>query len=156
MSAISTKTFSYNAPTAAELAQAEDWVARFAARWASPNPENLRDLMHPDTQNLIPPMTEPGNADEVIAHFKRMLGMVPDFRLEVVRWAPVGDTVILEWEAHTNVAGKPLSWRGIDSISLRDGKTYKGQVFWDTRGVAEMLVTAVAEAKAKSSSAATA
>jgi len=32
---------------------------------------------------------------------------------------------------------------------LRDGKTYEGQVYWDTRGVAEKVAQAVSEAQAK-------
>ena len=58
------------------------------------------------------------------------------------RWAPVADTLLLEWEASATAAGKLLYWRGVDRVSLRDGKTYEGQVYWDTRRVAEMIAEA--------------
>jgi ketosteroid isomerase-like protein len=149
MTGITDNVLRHHAPTAAQLAQAEDWVARFAANWARPNSETLHDLMHADTRNLIPPMKEPGDRDGVVAHFQGVLQMIPDFRLEVIRWAATADTVMVEWQGSATVAGKELGWRGVDRISLRDGKTYEGQVYWDTRGVAEMIAQAVSEAQAK-------
>lgn len=137
----------YQAPTPAQLAQAENLVARFAANWAEPSPDDLRDLMHADTRNLIPPMTQPGDREGVVAHFKGILQMIPDLRLQIIRWAAVADTVMVEWQAHATVAGKALNWRGVDRMSLRDGKTYEGQVYWDTRGVAEMIAQAASEAQ---------
>ena len=136
----------YQAPTPAELAQAQAWVDAFAANWAQPDPAGLRALMHPDTANLIPPMAQPGDAEAVVAHFQGVLQMLPDFRLRILRWAPVADTVMIEWEGSATVAGRPLTWRGVDRISLRDGKTYEGQVYWDTRYVAEQVAAAVAQA----------
>ena len=136
---------SYLAPTPAQLAAAETWVAKFAANWDQPDPDALRPLMHEDTQNLIPPMAEPGDREGVVAHFKGVLQMLPDFRLRILRWAPVADTVMIEWEGSAAVAGQPLTWRGVDRISLRDGKTYEGQVYWDTRRVAEMVAEAIAK-----------
>ena len=142
----------HHAPTVAQLAQAEDWVARFAANWAKPSAGDLRDLMHDDTRNLIPPMKEPSDREGVVAHFDTVLRMIPDFRLEVIRWAATADTVMIEWQGSATVAGKALGWRGVDRISLRDGKTYEGQVYWDTRNVAEMIAQAVSEARVKSAS----
>ena len=135
---------SYVAPTPEQLVAARDWVQRFEERWRRPDADSLRDLMHADTRNLIPPMVAPGNREEVVKHFRDLLQRVPDFRLAVVRWAPVGDAVLLEWEVNVSVAGKPLCWRGVDRVSLREGKTYEGQVYWDTRRVAEMIAEAVA------------
>jgi ketosteroid isomerase-like protein len=149
MTGITDTALRHHAPTAAQLAQAEDWVARFAANWAKPSVGNLRDLMHDDTRNLIPPMKEPGDREGVVAHFDTVLRMIPDFSLEVIRWAATADTVMIEWQGRATVAGKALGWRGVDRISLRDGKTYEGQVYWDTRGVAEMMAQAVSEARAK-------
>jgi ketosteroid isomerase-like protein len=149
MTAAATDDLRYHAPTPAQLAQAEDWVARFAAKWAKPGPDDLRDLMHADTRNLIPPMAEPGDREGVVAHFKGVLQMVPDLSLKVIRWAAAADTVMVEWQSSATVAGKALGWRGVDRVSLRDGKTYEGQVYWDTRGVAEMIAQAVSEAQAK-------
>jgi ketosteroid isomerase-like protein len=121
---------------------AADWVARFSVCWEARDLDGLRDLMQPDTRNLIPPMREPADREGVIAHFEANLKLLPDFRLEVVRWASTGDTVFVEWTASTTVGGTPVHWNGIDRVRLRDGRTYEGCVFWDTRRVAEMFATA--------------
>ena len=134
-------------PTPEQFAAANAWVERFAQEWQNPRPDRLADLMHPDTQNLIPPMTKPGNRQEIVEFFRTQLTRVPDFKLEVVRWAPTGDSVMIEWEATARIRETPLTWRGIDRVSLRDGRTYEGQVFWDTRRVAEQLAAAAEESK---------
>ena len=61
-----------------------------------------------------------------------MLKMLPDLRLEIIRWAPVADSVMIEWEGQASVAGKTLFWRGVDRVSPREGMTSKGK-FTGTR-----------------------
>jgi predicted SnoaL-like aldol condensation-catalyzing enzyme len=129
-------------PSAAQLAAARDLVTRFAERWDRPNAEALRDLMHEDTQNLIPPMTTPGNREQVIDHFRGVLKTLPDLRLDIVRWAPVGDAVMVEWRATATVAGEALSWTGVDRFNIRGDRMYEGKVYWDTRGLAERMAAA--------------
>jgi hypothetical protein len=136
------RTHKFIPPTPAQFAAATAWVERFEQQWLNPNPDHLAELKHPDTQNLIPPMTKPANRQEVVEFFRTQLTRVPDFKLEVIRWAPTGDTVMIEWEATARIKETPLTWRGIDRVSLRDGRTYAGQVFWDTRRVAEQLAAA--------------
>jgi ketosteroid isomerase-like protein len=131
-----------------DAAAAADWVDRFSERWRDgADLDRLRDLMHPDTQNLIPPMHEPADREGVIALFKRSREQLPDLRLEVIRWASSGDTVFVEWAASATVAGRPVRWQGVDRVRLRDGRTYEGRVYWDTRRVAEMFAEAASGTK---------
>jgi len=127
-------------------AAAASWVAQFRAHWRDGNIDRLRELMHPDTQNLIPPMREPADREGVIAMFKQTLERMPDLRLEVIRWAASGDAVFLEWAATATVAGRPIRWQGVDRVRLRDGRTFEGQVYWDTRRVAELFAEAASGA----------
>jgi predicted SnoaL-like aldol condensation-catalyzing enzyme len=132
----------YLPPSADQSAAATDWVCRFAARWKKPDAEALSDLMHPDTRNLIPPMTAPANREGVVEHFRQVLRQFPDLQIEIIRWAPTGDAVMIEWLASVTVEREQLSWRGVDRICLRGDRTYEGQVYWDTRQVAEQVVKA--------------
>ena len=141
----------YTAPTQQQLAAAQDLVRRFAARWARPNAESLYDLMHPDTQNLIPPMKEPADREGVVAHFREVLQRLPDLQIEVIRWAPTGDAVLLEWKATASVAGQPLSWTGVDRFNIRGDRMYEARVYWDTRGVAEKIAEAIENARSTAS-----
>jgi ketosteroid isomerase-like protein len=139
----------YAPPTEQQLAAAREIVARFAARWDRPDADSLRDLMHPDTRNLIPPMAEPGDRETVVEHFRGVLSRLPDLRVEVIRWAPTGDVVLVEWQATASVAGQPLTWTGVDRFNIRGDRMYEARVYWDTRGVAERMAAALqADAKA--------
>jgi len=133
----------YVPPTSGQLAAARDIVGRFAERWDQPQADDLRDLMHPDTQNLIPPMKTPGNREDVVELFRQVLQQMPDLRIAVERWAPTENAVLVEWRARATVAGHPLSWTGVDRFCLQDDRMIEGRVYWDTRGLAERI-TAIA------------
>jgi len=137
----------YVAPTPAQFANAVALVDRFAAEWAKPDLSGMESLMHPDTQNQIPPMTVPTDREGVIAHFRQVLQQLPDLRVEVVRWAPTGDTVIIEWQARASVAGRRLRWTGIDRFGIRGDRMYEGRVYWDTRQVAADMAAAIQAAQ---------
>lgn len=139
----------YQAPTAAQLEAATAFVARWAKAWDKPDPsgELFKNLMHSDTQNKIPPMTEPADRDGVIAHFSAVLQRLPDLRIKVIRWAPTGDTVIIEWLASATVAGRVLNWTGTDRIRLRGDCGYEAVVYWDTRQLEQRVAAAMGMAK---------
>ena len=138
----------YDQPTPQQLADAESLVTRFAERWRKPDADSLRDLMHEDTRNLIPPMSEPGDRETVVEHFRGVLQMLPDLALEVIRWAPTGDAVLIEWKAMATLAGRPLSWTGVDRFNVRGERMYEASVYWDTRGLAERMAVVVAQTQA--------
>ena len=126
-------------PTEEQRNAAETWVAGFAERWAPLDADRLVDLMHEDTRNSIPPMTSPADRAGVVAHFKAVEAQLPGLRLDVVRWAAAGDAVFVEWVATVTFGKHALQWRGIDRVLLRGDKTYAGEAFWDTRGLAEKV-----------------
>ena len=134
--------------TPEQLAAARDIVGRFAARWQHPDADSLRELMHADTRNLIPPLREPADREGVVELFRGVLQQLPDMRIEVVRWAPTGDAVMIEWRASATVAGQLLTWTGVDRFCIRGDRMYEGQVYWDTRQLAERVAAAVAAAQA--------
>jgi predicted SnoaL-like aldol condensation-catalyzing enzyme len=137
----------YEPPTAEQLQAATSLVARFAARWEKPDADSLRDLMHPDTQNLIPPMKVPADREGVVEHFRQVLKQLPDMRIDVVRWAPTADHVMVEWEAHATVAGESMSWTGVDRFRIRGDRMVEACVYWDTRGLAERMSAAISRAQ---------
>jgi ketosteroid isomerase-like protein len=144
---LSPATERYLPPTEEQLQNARKLVARFAARWHAPDADSLRELMHPDTQNLIPPMTAPADREGVVEHFRQVLKQLPDLRLEVDRWAPCGDIVMLEWTAHASVAGQALQWSGIDRFRIRGERMDQATVYWDTRRLAERVALAIEQAR---------
>jgi predicted SnoaL-like aldol condensation-catalyzing enzyme len=142
-------TARYVPPTSDQLAAAQDIVARFAACWDRPSAADLGALMHADTRNQIPPMKAPADRAGVIAHFTGVLQQLPDLRVEVERWAPTGDAVMIEWRATATLAGQPLSWTGVDRFCVRGDRMYEALVWWDTRDLAEQVASIVAAAQAR-------
>jgi ketosteroid isomerase-like protein len=136
----------YVPPTSEQLAAARDIVGRFAERWADPRADDLRELMHPDTQNLIPPMKTPGNREDVVELFRQVLQQLSDLRIAVERWAPTENAVMVEWRASATVAGQPLSWTGVDRFCLQGDRMIEGRVYWDTRGFAERIAAIAGQA----------
>jgi ketosteroid isomerase-like protein len=132
--------------TDAQRTAAANWVARFAERWAPLDAARLADLMHPDTSNLIPPMTAPADRDGVVAHFAALQAQLPGLRLDVERWAVAGDAVFIEWLGSAQLGPHRLEWRGIDRVILRGDRTVGGQAFWDTRQLAERVAALSADA----------
>lgn len=137
----------YTPPSEAQLKDAYNLVNRFAAIWAAPSLEGLRSLMHEDTRNLIPPMTEPADREGVVAHFGQTLAQLPDLRVALVRWAPTGDSVLVEWRATATIANQPISWAGVDRFAIRGDRMYEARVYWDTRQVAGMIDAIVRSAR---------
>jgi predicted SnoaL-like aldol condensation-catalyzing enzyme len=126
----------YVAPTEQQLHAAQQIVERFARNWSSPVADGLRDLM-----------TVPADREGVIEHFRAVLQQLPDLRVEVIRWAPTGDAVLVEWRATASVAGEQLEWQGVDRFNVRGDRMYQAQVYWDTRHVAEQMANAVRRAQ---------
>lgn len=91
-------------------------------------------------------MSEPGDRESVVEHFRAVLRQLPDLRVTVERWAPTGDAVMIEWKATATVAGKPLSWSGVDRFNVRGDRMYEAMVYWDTRALAERVAAAIAQA----------
>jgi ketosteroid isomerase-like protein len=129
----------YVAPTQQQLEAAQAFVNRWADRWSRPDPDALRELMHADTKNLIPPMTEPADREGVVRHFAAVLRRLPDLRLDVLRWGLTGDTVMIEWRANATAMGQQLQWTGVDVMRLRGERTYAAEVYWDTRKVDQQI-----------------
>jgi ketosteroid isomerase-like protein len=68
---------------------------------------------------------------------------LPDLRIDVIRWAPTGDAVLVEWRATASAGGQPLTWTGVDRFNIRGDRMYEANVYWDTRAVADRIAAAM-------------
>ena len=140
----------YDRPSELQIRDAETLVARFAALWRHPDPETFRALMHADTRNLVPPMTEPADREGVVRHFNEVVRQLPGLSVAVQRWALAGESVMIEWRATATIATQAVTWTGVDVMRLRGDRMFEAQVYWDTRGTAERMASAVRAATAGS------
>jgi ketosteroid isomerase-like protein len=118
-------------------AQAERWVTAFTEGWRAPTgpqafADHFRSRLSPDVRLIQPQLPL------VIGHrgfeerfVRPLFELVPDIRGEVERWAAGGDTVYIELTMHGSIAGRPLSWRVCDRVTLRDGVAIERESYFD-------------------------
>lgn len=111
---------------------ARAFVEAFAAAWASADGNRFLELWHPEGQLHYP------FANRII--YGRELKMLHDFQhthSPDVTWALCGwtwrdDVVVIEWETSNVYGGKTFAWRGVDKLTLKDGKIVEEVVYCDT------------------------
>jgi len=109
-----------------------DFVARFAAAWAARDPEQFLALWHPDGELHYP------FADRVI--YGREIGKLnalqnaqaPKLTWTLLGWTARGDVVVIEWESSNTYGDHVVTWRGVDKMTLKDGRIMEEIVYADT------------------------
>jgi ketosteroid isomerase-like protein len=122
--------------SAEELA-AQEWVDGFAAGWRAPSgPDafaaHFRELLAPDvrlTQPQIP--TTVGFRAFEERFVKPVFELIPDLHGDVERWAARADVLYIELTLRGTLAGRPLSWRACDRVTLRDGMAVERESYFD-------------------------
>ncbi|MFD0000231.1 nuclear transport factor 2 family protein [Nocardia sp. NPDC127526] len=117
--------------TAGVLKSAAEFVDRFEAFWASPDPSALDGMLHPDAHLVQPLRPEmhgsAAYADELI----RLLELCPDLAGRLLWWAVVPEGVVIEHTLSGTVAGKRFELRVLDRITLRAGKVAERIAYFD-------------------------
>jgi hypothetical protein len=116
---------------------AQQWVDGFAEGWRAPTgPDafaaHFRAMLAPDVRLIQPqlPTTVGFRAFEE-QFVKPVFGLIPDLHADVQRWAARGDTLYIELTLRGTLAGRPLSWRACDRITLRDGLAVERESYFD-------------------------
>ncbi|MCU7824076.1 nuclear transport factor 2 family protein [Kitasatospora sp. DSM 101779] len=110
-----------------------DFVERWAAFWAAPDPARLDGLSAPDIVLEWPGRAEPiRGLDAWREQVVGALARFPDLVLQVVADAAGGDTSFIAWRAAASVGGRAVHWEGVDRMELRDGLVARSVVVFDT------------------------
>ena len=123
-------------PSAAH-ASAESWVAGFAEGWRAPSgPEafaaHFRDLLSPEIRLIQPQLpTIVGHQAFEDQFVRPLFALFADIRGEVERWAARDDTLFIELTLRGSLAGRELSWRACDRVTLRDGVAFERESYFD-------------------------
>ena len=56
----------------------------------------------------------------------------PNLTWSLVDWTSRGDVIVVEWESTNRYGERVLSWRGVDKLTLKDGKIIEEIVYADT------------------------
>ena len=49
-------------------------------------------------------------------------GRSPDLKWSMVDWTARGNVIVVEWESTNRLGDRVRSWRGVDKLTLRDGR----------------------------------
>ena len=58
--------------------------------------------------------------------------IAPHLMWKLVDWTSRGDVVVIEWESSNRYGEHVIVWRGVDKMTLRDGKIIEEIVYCDT------------------------
>jgi ketosteroid isomerase-like protein len=116
---------------------AEEWVAEFAEGWREPKGADAFadhfDRVCTDDVRLIQPQlpTLVGKRAFREQFVRPTLDLIPDLHATVHEWAAAGDVVFISFTLEGTLGGKPVSWRCIDRIVLRDGLACERRAYFD-------------------------
>jgi ketosteroid isomerase-like protein len=81
------------------------------------------------TQPMLPAFV--GHAAFEQQFVKPLFDLLPDLRGEVERWGSRGETIFIELTLHGTLAGRPVSWRVCDRVTLREGVAIERESYFD-------------------------
>lgn len=110
----------------------QNFIARFAAAWASRDGNAFLALWHPDGE-LHYPMTDRVLKGSELGRLNDIQKQqAPDLVWQLLDWTSRGDTVIIEWQTSRFFNGRSFSFRGVDKLKLKDGRIIEERVYTDT------------------------
>jgi hypothetical protein len=120
--------------------ETERFVKDYEAAWASREPGIMSTMWHADGILIHPLLAnEPISGDLVPFNNDRTKHLNPDLTWTLLDWTSRGNRVVLEWENKLTVAGQPVTLRGVDVMTLREGKIEKEIVYMDTMEIWQRL-----------------
>ena len=111
---------------------AQGFVTRFAAAWATRDPEAFLALWHPDGTLHSPLYDRPVLGKELGRLTELVREAAPDHVWQLLDRTARGDIVVVEWQATRTAGGRRMDWRGVDKFTLRDGRIVEERVYMDT------------------------
>jgi hypothetical protein len=111
--------------------EAEKFVREFQAAWATRSPDAFQHLWCTDGVLDHPTVSRPIPSRLTPALRREWYKLLPDLEWTLLSWGALGNTVFIEWESSAHLNGAPLLWRGIDKMTLRDGRIEREVVYSD-------------------------
>ena len=110
----------------------QTFVDNFAAAWAARSGDAFLALWHPDGQLHYPFANRVLEGSEIGKLNDLTKTRAPLLTWRLVDWTSRGDVVVIEWESSNRYGEQLIVWRGVDKLTLRDGKIVEEIVYADT------------------------
>lgn len=108
------------------------FVARFETAWSSRKDEDFTAIWHPDGELVYPFASRIIKGSELPLLNAITKQNAPKLTWRMIDWTHRGNTVAVEWESSNTYGEHLMVWRGVDKLTLRDGRIEKEVVYTDT------------------------
>jgi len=112
--------------------EAQAFVDRFAAAWAARDGGAFLALWHPDGRLHYPFANRVLKGREIGMLNDLQTAIAPHLTWSLVDWTSRGDVLVIEWESSNRYGDRTLHWRGVDKLTLVDGRIFEEIVYCDT------------------------
>ncbi|WP_350278792.1 nuclear transport factor 2 family protein [Kribbella sp. HUAS MG21] len=111
----------------------ENVVRQFRGAWDNPDPHAWDGFLD-ESVRFVQPMLCDGVGPELWwEEFARTQVLLPNLRVEVLRWAGSEDTVFIHIRFAATAGGRPLTWEAVDLLKLSpEGKLLFRESFFDS------------------------
>jgi hypothetical protein len=117
------------------VADPEDFVRRFAAWWAAPDPETLPTTLAADVHLAAPGTEETFDLAAAQQGFRDLLAAIPDLTGEVHRWGTHPEGVFIEFTMSGTVGDRRFAVRAVDDFLVgEDGLATERISYFDPAG----------------------
>ncbi|MGP0090020.1 MAG: nuclear transport factor 2 family protein [Xanthobacteraceae bacterium] len=112
--------------------EAQDFVDRFAAAWSARDGNAFLALWHPDGKLHYPFANRAVKGSEIGMLNDLQTANAPHLTWTLVSWWSLGNVLVIEWECSNRYGERILRWRGVDKLTLVDGRIVEEIVYADT------------------------
>ncbi len=110
----------------------QTFVNNFAAAWAARDGDAFLALWHPGGRLHYPFANRVIMGAEIGKLNNLTKTIAPHLTWKLVDWTSRDDVVVIEWESSNRYGERVIVWRGVDKMTLRDGKIIEEIVYCDT------------------------
>ena len=104
----------------------------FAEAWARREGDAFLALWHPDGLLHYPFANRVIKGGELGMLIDYQGAAAPNLTWKLLGWTSRGNVVVIEWESSNRAGEHIISWRGVDRITLENGKIREEVVYADT------------------------
>ncbi|MEK7830596.1 MAG: nuclear transport factor 2 family protein [Acidobacteriota bacterium] len=111
---------------------AQEFVTRFADAWATRDGEAFLAVWHPDGKLHSPFYNRVIAGCEIGKLSEMQKTQLPHLTWTLIGWTWRDNIIVIEWETSNRYGEKSVTWRGVDKLTIREGKIIEEIVYVDT------------------------
>lgn len=108
------------------------FVEAFSTAWSTRSDADFAALWHPHGKLIYPFANRTIRGSELPLLNAITKKNAPELTWKLLDWAARGNVIVIEWESSNRYGERVVTWRGVDKLTLLDGKIIEEVVYSDT------------------------